>query len=203
MNQTDGTLADLPLGELLAQFAAPTSAPGGGSAVALACALAAALVEMAAGFWDGRDGVAEAGEVAGRAAELRGQAVDLAEIELDSYPPVLEAMRLPASDEHREQRLREARSEASAAPRRLAGVGAELAELAARVARTGSPHLVGDAVTAALLAESACRGAAELVEINLAGEPGDPRRQRAAELAKAAASARQDALATVSDGVRR
>jgi len=203
MNQADRNLADLPLGELLAQFAAPTSAPGGGSAVALTCALSAALVEMAAGFWGGREGVAEAGEVATRAAELRGQAVGLAEVELDSYLPVLEAMRLPATDEHRQPRLRAARSEASAAPRRLAGVSAELAGLAARVAGTGSPHLVGDAIAAALLAESACRGAAELVEINLAGEPGDPRRKRAAELAKVAAAARRDALATVSAGVRR
>lgn len=187
MNQADGTLADLPLGELLARFAAPTPAPGGGSALAVACALAAALVEMTAGFAP----AGQAGEVAPRAAELRAQAVHLAEAELHSYAPVLEALRLPVSDERREPLLREALSSASAAPASLAGVGAELAELAAGMAT--SPLLAGDAAVAAILAASACRGAARLVEINLAGDPDDPRRRASAELAGEAVTAQEKA----------
>jgi formiminotetrahydrofolate cyclodeaminase len=88
-------------------------------------------------------------------------------------------------------------------PLRIAGVGAELAALAAQTARRSSPHLVGDAITAALLAEAACRGAARLVEINLAGDAGDPRLQQGAELARDAAAARETALATgFGDGSR-
>ena len=43
-------LAELSLGELLSRLGAATPAPGGGSASALACGLAAGLVEMTAGF---------------------------------------------------------------------------------------------------------------------------------------------------------
>jgi methenyltetrahydrofolate cyclohydrolase len=189
MNQAEGTLADLPLDELLAQFAAPTPAPGGGSAIALACALAAALVEMTAGFAPS----GQAGEVGPRAAELRAQALHLAQAELHSYAPVLEALRLPVSDEQREPLLREALSSASAALASLAAVGAELTELAAAMATTGSPLLAGDAAVAAILAASACRGAARLVEINLAGDPEDPRRRASAELAGEAVTAQEKA----------
>jgi formiminotetrahydrofolate cyclodeaminase len=41
-------LADRSLGQLLEQVAAESPSPGGGSSCALACALAAGLVEMAA-----------------------------------------------------------------------------------------------------------------------------------------------------------
>ncbi len=184
-------LTELPLGELMERFAATTPAPGGGSAIAVGCALAAALVEMAAGFSAAPEGAG----VAARAAELRVQALELANLELDSYAPVLEALRRPASDAGRAPSLREALSNASAAPLKLAGLGAELAELAARAAAEGSLHLVGDVSTAALLAEAACRGAARLVQVNLAGEPGDPRLQRTAELTRHAAAAREAALA--------
>ena len=183
-------LADLSLRELLERFAARTPAPGGGSAVAVTCALAAGLVEMSAAFSQ----APEADQVAARASELRSRALDLAEVELRSYAPVLAALSLPASDPERPQRMATARSSASEAPLRLAETGAELAELASGAARTGSPHVAGDAITAALLAEGACRSAAQLVAINLHGNGDDPRPQRAGELSRHAAAARDAAL---------
>jgi methenyltetrahydrofolate cyclohydrolase len=170
--------------------AAATPAPGGGSASAVACALAAGLVEMAAGFGDA--GLGDAGL---RAAQLRERALELATGDLRSYEPVLVAMRLPASDPDRGQRLARARSDASRTPLEIAELAAELATLAARSAREGSPHLDGDATTAVLLAEAACRAAARLVEINLAGADENGRLVRARELAREAASAREQALA--------
>ncbi len=82
-------LVNRPLADVLDAVAAPTPAPGGGSSSALGCALAAALVEMAAGI----GGASEAVE---RAGALRARALALAEEELGSYAPVLEARRLPA-----------------------------------------------------------------------------------------------------------
>jgi methenyltetrahydrofolate cyclohydrolase len=186
----EGHLADLPLHELLERFAARTPAPGGGSAVAVTCALAAGLVEMAAAF----SRAPEADRLAARAGELRSRALDLAEVELSSYAPVLAALSLPASDPERPRRMAAARSGASEAPLRLAETGAELAELASGAARTGSPHVAGDAITAALLAEGACRSAAQLVAINLHGDGEDPRPKRAGELSRRAAAARAAAL---------
>jgi formiminotetrahydrofolate cyclodeaminase len=147
---------------------------------------------MAAGF----SSAPQAGEVGVRAGELRGLALALAQDELESYGPVLEALALPASDPARPQRTAAALSSASETPMRLAETGAELAELAAGAARDGSPHLAGDAIAGAVLAEAACRAAVQLVVINLVHSGEDPRRRRAGDLARRAAVAREMVLAS-------
>jgi hypothetical protein len=48
---------------------------------------------------------------------------------------------------------------------------------------SGNPALAGDAATGEQLARAACRSAARLAEIDLAGRPDDPRRDEAARLA--------------------
>jgi methenyltetrahydrofolate cyclohydrolase len=151
-------LATQRLAHLLDAVAEPTPAPGGGSSVGIACALAAALVEMAAGI--GATGDADA------ARALRARALELAERELSSYAPVLEARRLPADDPARPARIAAALEEASAAPRELAAVAAELVALAQRVGAEVSPAVRGDAETGRLLAEAAGSCAELLVETN-------------------------------------
>ena len=177
-------LADSTLAALLADVAAATPAPGGGSTAAVACALAAALVEMSAGAPHER------------AAALRARAVELADADLDSYAPVLAAQRLPADDPARPERLRGALSEASQVPLAIAEVGCEVAELAAELARGGRRSLEGDATAGALLAEAATRAAVRLVELNLAGQPGDARLGAAREHAARAWAAREAAVTT-------
>ena len=132
--------------------------------------MAAALVEMAARFTPDRE------EPARRAAVLRARALELAEIDLHAYGPVLQALRLPRDDPERAARIEEARATASESPLAIAGVGAELAELAADVARTGNRNLAGDAIAGALLAEAAAQAAARLVAINLTEGPRSARR---------------------------
>jgi formiminotetrahydrofolate cyclodeaminase len=172
-----GRLGSSSVGELLAAVAAPTPAPGGGSSAAVACALAAALVEMSGDE---------------RATALRKRALELADADLASYAPVLEAQRLPADDPTRARRLRAALSEASAVPLALAEVGCEVAELAAAAARGGRRSLEGDATAGALLAEAATRAAARLVELNLAAQRDDARVSRARESAARARTARSE-----------
>ena len=53
--------------------------------------------------------------------------------------------------------------------------GAEVAQLGGELAERGARRLVGDAVTAALLAEGACVAAGRLAAINLSTVPDDPR----------------------------
>jgi methenyltetrahydrofolate cyclohydrolase len=60
-------LADRSLGQLLDQVAAKTPAPGGGSSSGLVCALAAALVQMAAAYAAARS------EHDGRPAEVQAR----------------------------------------------------------------------------------------------------------------------------------
>jgi formiminotetrahydrofolate cyclodeaminase len=179
----DEALADLSVGELLERVAARTPAPGGGSTAAVTCALAAGLVEMAARF---AQSDSPAGAVAHRAGELRGVALQLAEDDLRAYAPVLDAQRLPESAPDRRQRVAAARSRASEPPFGVAQAGAEVAELGVVAAQTGSPHLLGDAITGVLLAAAASRAAAQLVALNLGAEAQDPREAQAARLAQRA-----------------
>ncbi|MGH2870218.1 MAG: cyclodeaminase/cyclohydrolase family protein [Solirubrobacteraceae bacterium] len=183
-------LTELPLTELLERFAARTPAPGGGSAAATACALAAALVQMAAEFDLGPGSQ----PTARRAEVLRSQALELGDRDLQAYAPVLEAFALPGEDESRAARIAAARSEAAEPPLQIAAAAAEVGALGAQLARHGNPHLTGDAITAVLIAEAACRSAVELVELNLEDAEDDQRRRQAGELARRAALARSQAL---------
>ena len=140
---------------------------------------------MAAAFTSERE------QAAGRARELRARALELAEIELHAYEPVLEALRLPREDPERADRIRAARDRASESPLEIARVGAELAELAADVARTGNHNLAGDAIAGALLAEAAAQAAARLVAINLTDGPAV---EEADEFARRARTSREAAL---------
>src|ERR687888_462907 len=143
-------LADRSLGQLLDQVADETPSPGGGSSCALVCAVAAGLVQMAAGFTLARTEYAERHErmaaMRARAGELRADAVALAERELHVYGAVLEALRVPEEEPGRAERLDAALSDATDSPVAIARAAAEVAELAGEGARTGNRHLRGDAV---------------------------------------------------------
>ena len=140
---------------------------------------------MAAAFTPERESVGE------RARTLRAHALELAEIELHAYEPVLEALRLPHEDPRRAERVDAARTKASESPLAIAEVGAEVAELAADLARTGNQNLAGDAIAGALLAEAAAQAAARLVAINLTDGPTVV---QATDLARRASAAREVAL---------
>jgi formiminotetrahydrofolate cyclodeaminase len=178
-------LSGLPFGSLVDQIGARTPAPGGGTTSACACALGAALLEMAAAI-EGRG----EGE---RMRLLREHALELAERELGSYAPVLAARRLPADDPERATLIDEALTDASAAPLAIAEAASEVAELGAGIAAGSGRAVRGDALAGVLLAEAAAAAAAALVEINLAGRDAEEL-TRAREAATRAAAARSTAL---------
>jgi methenyltetrahydrofolate cyclohydrolase len=140
---------------------------------------------MAAAFTPDR------GATAARAGELRTRALELAEIELHAYEPVLEALRLPRDDPARAGRVEDAREAASRSPLEVARVGAELAELACDLVRTGNQNLAGDAIAGAVLAEASAQAAARLVAINLTEGAAV---SKATESARRALEAREEAL---------
>jgi formiminotetrahydrofolate cyclodeaminase len=178
-------LREQPLASFLAEIAEATPAPGGGSSAAMALALGAALVEMSAGL-------AGDARTASRVGALRAQALELAERDLSSFAPVLEATRLPREDPSRAARLDEALLEASRTPLAIAAGAAETAELGTAVARTSSPHVRGDAVTGVLIAEATAAAAATLVEINLAQQPGARELEQARAARERASRAREE-----------
>ena len=181
-------LAKRPLADVLDAVGAPTPAPGGGSSSALACALAAGLVEMAAG-------IGGASEAAERAGAIRVRALALAEEELGSYAPVLEARRLPRDDPGRTTAITEALEVASRSPLAVAEAASEVATLGLVVADGANPAVRGDAVAGIILAEAAAAAAAQLVEVNLAGEPGSPALAAARRARDSAEGARRESIA--------
>jgi methenyltetrahydrofolate cyclohydrolase len=126
-----------------------------------------------------------------RAGQLRTRALELAEIELHAYEPVLAALRMPREDSERPDRVSAAQREASKSPLEIARVAADVAELAATLATHGNPNLSGDAIAGALLAEAGAQAAARLVAINLTE---GPEVDEAAGHARRASAARERAL---------
>jgi formiminotetrahydrofolate cyclodeaminase len=194
---SSGAFADQSLHDLLDAVAAQTPAPGGGCSAAWAGAFGAGLVEMTASFTLARPKYAgvhqRMGDVRREVKTLRRRLIELAQADAEAYEPVLAALRMPERHPLRERRLEEARSNAAEVPLATAEAAAEVAVRAAEAARVGNVNLTGDATAGAVLAEAACRAAARLVEINLAGT-GDPRQGRAAEAVRRAGAAREEAL---------
>jgi formiminotetrahydrofolate cyclodeaminase len=181
---TTSEYLDLPLREFLDLVASGNPAPGGGSVAAVAVALAAGLSGMAARLSAGQlaDGLAE------RADAARRRVAPLARIDAESYGRVLDAYREPDSETRRE-RVSDALSGATDVPLAVAEVGNEVAGIAARLVEEGNTNLVGDAITAVLLAEAGVRAAVTLAEINLSSANlDDDRLGRATELVDETAS---------------
>ena len=195
MARPPAPLSQQPLAEVLDQVADRTPGPGGGAVAALTVAFAAALVEMTAKYDDSI--LAQARGM--RASAMRTRMLEVADIERDAYQPVLDAEAMAADHPQRENRLASALAAASAPALATAGAGAQIAGLAAESATLGNPALIGDAVTAAELADGATRAAAHLVRMNLSESPGDPRRTEVTGLVRAAAEALEDAFAAAAE----
>ena len=186
-------LLDVPVRELLERVTAESPAPGGGSIAALVVALAAGLVETvaraSAGWGDARG-------LAAQAKALRERVEPLAQRNADAYEEALVALRLPDAlePEVRRETIERSLSEAAEVPLAIAVIAADVADVAATAADCADPSTCADASVAAVLAESAARGAAHLVAINLTTSAGDDRVLRARRAAEAAADAAKRAL---------
>jgi methenyltetrahydrofolate cyclohydrolase len=180
---------DMRVGEFLDQLAAARPDPGGGSAAALAVALAAALCAMTAELSVRQ--LAEAPQLASHAHGLLRRAAPLAQADSDAYGDVLAARRAPGepAGAPRGERIAAALARASGVPLEVAELGGKVAALAADIAAGGNPAVRGDALVAAELAAAAAQAATALVRINLARMPDDPRLTRAADAARLATQA--------------
>ena len=161
---------DLTLAEWLDELAGGRAAPGGGSALAVAVANAAAVLVMAAR-------VSDSGGHAAQAEALRARIAPLAQLDAETYEAAL-AVRDAArdmNDEQRDWKIGQAFSRAAEPPLEIARVAADIAGLAEAIAAGGHPRVRADVVAAAALAAGAARGAVALVTVNLTVVDGDPR----------------------------
>lgn len=191
---TTPDILDAPVRDLLEAIASDVPSPGGGSAAALAGAMAAGLVAMTArrsvDEWEWARGMAAQAEA------LRARLGPLAQADADAYEQALVAMHLPPhlEPEVRNATIAQALDRAAEVPLAIAEHAADVAELAAVLAEYGNPDARGDATAAALLAEAGARAAGNLVRINLGATPDDDRVQHAADVARAATAAAGRAL---------
>ncbi|MDH5234222.1 MAG: glutamate formimidoyltransferase [Gemmatimonadota bacterium] len=170
-------------GESLAGFvssvASSAPVPGGGSVVALAGSMAAALAQMVAGLTVGRKKYAavdaEMKELGLQAAHLVRRLSELKDEDAAAYALVSDAYKLPKAtpDEvaRRDSAIQAALMKAAEVPLDTARQCAQVAALAATCAEKGNTNAASDAGVAALLAEAACRGAAYNVRINVGAMP--------------------------------
>jgi len=150
---------------------APT--PGGGSAAALAGALAAALVAMVARLTIGKKAYAgveaQAREILAEAEELRVELRRLVDEDATAYAGVSQAYKIPKADPHRAQAIDDALLSAARPPAEVVKRGRRLLALAQTIEHVGNQNAVSDARVAGMLAKTAIDGATENVNANLAG----------------------------------
>ena len=157
--------ADLSLAAFADALASDSATPGGGSASALAGALAASLVVMVARMTDGREAVAA------EADAIREELLALVDEDARAFDRVMAAFRLPKETDEdkaaRSEAIQRGYQAATEPPARLCARALRVLELAVEVAERGNPNAVSDAGVAALLAGSALEGAALNVLINV------------------------------------
>lgn len=171
------SFAERPLVEFLERLASVEPTPGGGSAAALAGALAAALVSMVCRLTLGREKFAAVAvdmlRTLDRAEGLRQRLIQAVDDDARAYEGVLAACRLPRGSELEKQArsaaIQAALREAIRVPLNVARDCAELVDMARFVTRRGNPNAASDAHVAALLAKAGLRGAVHNVFINLSG----------------------------------
>jgi formiminotetrahydrofolate cyclodeaminase len=190
-------LGSRAIGEALDVLASQGEPAAAGVASAITAAAAAGVVELAAGLAAKR--VTEQGrnddadrmrELVQQAGKLRARLLAAGDEDARAYARVTKARAGHGRDR--------ALDRASDPPLAIAEGAAGVAERAAEVANAGDWSFTADAVVAGELAAAAARGCAQLVEANLAGEPGDPRPARA----RAAADLAERASRNAADGAR-
>ncbi len=162
----------------LDQLAGGAPVPGGGSAAALAGALAAALVAMVARLTIGRKTYAgvqqRVAEILAEADALRAQLRRLVDDDAAAYAKVSAAYRLPKDDPRRTRAADEALVGAAQTPLAMARGAARLVALAKEIGTIGNRNAHSDAKVGEALARAALAGAVENVRVNVGAlsEPG-------------------------------
>ncbi|HEX9705092.1 MAG TPA: glutamate formimidoyltransferase [Gemmatimonadales bacterium] len=154
------------------ELASGAPVPGGGSAAALAGALAAGLVGMVARLTVGRKAYAaveaRARDILAEADKVRGELRLLVDEDAAAYAKVSEAYKVPKEDPKRATKTDAALLVAARTPLEVARRAARLITLARELADAGNKNARSDAAVAGLLARAALGGALENVRVNMA-----------------------------------
>jgi len=156
--------------------------PGGGSAAALAGALAAAVGEMVVNYSIGKkDLEGHQGELRSALAELhRGRSLllELMIEDQNAYQALTAARKLPKDSPDRRQEYEAALLACIRVPQAIAATAAAVVELSDRLVDRVNPHLLSDLAVCADLAMAAVRCGLYNVRVNLPAVDDPSDRQR-------------------------
>ncbi|MHB8631678.1 MAG: cyclodeaminase/cyclohydrolase family protein [Candidatus Limnocylindria bacterium] len=165
-------LAERTLRAFSDDLASSAAVPGGGSAAAYAGALGAALTAMVGRIAERKETSEATTALIADADNLRADFIRLVDDDSAAYARVSEAMKMPkaSDDEKRErsERLQAALLAASRVPLEVAKTSRRLLDLCERTVERAATATMSDIGVGAFLAETALRGAALNVMINLA-----------------------------------
>jgi glutamate formiminotransferase/formiminotetrahydrofolate cyclodeaminase len=158
-------------------LASSAAVPGGGSAAAYAGAMGAALAGMVGRIAERKETGEATTALIADADNLRSDFIRLVDDDSAAYARVREAMRMPkTSDDEkraRTERIQTALLAASRVPLEVATTSRRLLDLCERAVERAATATVSDIGVGAFLAETALRGAALNVMINLASVKDD------------------------------
>lgn len=167
----EARFADASFGDLLAQIAARTPAPGGGAVASAVGALGAALGSMVVAYSVGKKSLAaHQAELERSAAQLeraRTLMLELAASDMRAYALLNELQRLPEDDARRIAEWDAAALACVQTPRALVALAMDLLRLCESLVPITNVHLRSDLAIAAVLAEACARSGAWNVRINL------------------------------------
>jgi len=166
---------DQKLEKFLSDLASSKPAPGGGSAAAVAGALAAALSSMVANLTIGKEKYAEVEEkfedILKRTDNLRREFLEAIKKDIAAYTEVMDAYKAPKDTseqkEARKKAIQQALKGATEPPFEMAELAIEVLELSKECAVSGNQHAVTDAGASAILADATVRTSLLNVDINL------------------------------------
>lgn len=175
LGKAAGDVVILGREDFLAELAAPTATPGGGSAAAYAAAMGAGLVDMVAGLSVGKKKYAaveaEMHAIRHQAEMLRAELTQAVGDDAAAFQAVMGAFRLPRETPDQEKTRAAAIDlavlNAAHVPLNVAKNALRVMELAARCAEVGNLNAISDAASAGALAHAALKAAGYNVRINV------------------------------------
>ena len=169
------TLIDLSVRDYVQQLASGEATPGGGSAAALSCSMAAGLCAMAARLTIGKakyeKSWARMQEVVEQVTACEQKLLSLVDEDSEAYNQVLAAYRLPKADEDQKKRRQAAVESAfqlaASVPLQTLEHATQLIEPLQWVISEGNPNCITDAGAAVQFCRAGARAAADNVSVNL------------------------------------
>ncbi len=153
------------------QLAAPTPAPGGGSASAATAAMAAGLAQMVASLSRGKKNYlqfeSQLSDAIARLDHLREELKVAIDADAESYRAVLAAYKYEKTSPDGGALVSTALQNATSIPLRVAEQAREVRDLAESLGSITNPNMASDLTVARALADAAITGALANVDINL------------------------------------